>query len=842
MAAAAPARRPPERDAARGRRGAGRAERAVGPRRGARPAALAAATLVAAAAGASGAEPRLHALVLGLWPRAAWARGGRAGGLARGGAALARGERRAALEATARAAAGPGGLAESEPPASVLPIADAVASVSTKGGASPCSRLQTMVQKILTGSTQRGDVTYTFSDDDKVCTLRLGIFEVRGGGPLEFTGRGSTRLASSSSAAQQACDELPARLEALSPEAQQDIARACQERRDKVLKMEAARVKTFQTVKATLGTVASSLKGIAQFKYADDGKACTFQLTPSPGILLDFAGQGEDKERSTLSAEKAVRKELRSRLQALEPRQRQAVLRKFPNLALEPFTEAGKPADAAERQASEAPEPSDPHGAEVARLVGLLIRMGQRRSPEWSTTWKQYCDSKGGGSYDPGRHGLKFLDGFLDHIGEMAQQSAPAAGSHEGDPGHAPRPRSAAHAERERWGLRGAGRRARRRLRRPRGPGAASTVAVGDRSRSAEHAAAYWRGTRVQAAEEGNHPLPHLGENGSIQDWGEPQTRECLAFYIDKALEGAHRERVLQAEAERDAAAAGAVGSSVAPRAVVTFLMMENAARTMHQDLLLSLHCLQAFFGGYPVVVFHTNGSTEAELGRLRSSAPEGLRLTLERVDLGFPAEVAGAPGGPDAFLGPPACMMDGQHWWSSHRMCGCRCPAWRPRCWPENWMHATRFFTAGMFRTRTFQRGDFDFFLRLDIDLFFVQRPAFDPFRLMATRGCVMMYDILSREAPGCYDGFDEKTIEFLGRSQYRGKADLDVLHIGSGPAAAGGQWTLGDARLFRDASYLRFADAMTGGVLHRSWPQIPPGAAELDKAAESRGPGAGP
>eukprot|EP00435_Cladocopium_sp_Y103_P056748 s1293_g19.t1 len=59
------------------------------------------------------------------------------------------------------------------------------------------------------------------------------------------------------------------------------------------------------------------------------------------------------------------------------------------------------------------------------------------------------------------------------------------------------------------------------------------------------------------------------------------------------------------------------------------------------------------------------------------------VQLPFEEVSVGFPAEMLDYPGGPDAFLKPPLCMLDDQYWWLSDHSCGCRCPAWRPQCWP---------------------------------------------------------------------------------------------------------------------------------------------------------------
>jgi len=337
----------------------------------------------------------------------------------------------------------------------------------------------------------------------------------------------------------------------------------------------------------------------------------------------------------------------------------------------------------------------------------------------------------------------------------------------------------------------------------------------------------------VRAVEEPNLPAPLIDLNASggaisasIDYQGEPLVQECMEYYLDKTTEEARlreyilrRERAVFGEADVGQGSGSGLEQDREPSGVVTYLLMENSARSLHKDLLLSLHCLGTFFGRYPVVVFHTNASTAEELDLLKSASPEGLRLEFEEVHLDFPADVLDFPGGVDGFLAAPQCVMDGQDWWLTHRSCGCRCPAWRPQCWPLNWMHATRFFTAGMFRTRTFQRGEFDFFLRLDTDLFFVEAPAVDPFRLMAERGCGMVYDAVSREAPGCFDGFDEMVLRFFQVFGYIGSPDLEILHVGRGPAAAGGQWTLGDARLFSSDRYLRFADFAAGGIYRHRW-----------------------
>ncbi|CAJ1359637.1 unnamed protein product [Effrenium voratum] len=311
----------------------------------------------------------------------------------------------------------------------------------------------------------------------------------------------------------------------------------------------------------------------------------------------------------------------------------------------------------------------------------------------------------------------------------------------------------------------------------------ATNAAAAAAAKAASGAASYWRGSRVRAEEELNLPAPQiqLAPNGSlsIEYNGYSLVQECLEYYLDKSLEQKNQQRVYERELEAKQARAKL---SHRPRGVMVYLLMENADRTLHKDLALSLRCLARFFWKYPVVIFHTNSSLSSELAWLQAAAPS-VSLSFEEVRLDFPEELWRYPGGPDAYLKPPLCMLDGRHWWSSHRSCGCRCPAWRPQCWPLNWLHAAHFFTVSMFRTKTFQEGGYEFFFRVDTDLFFVEEPVVDPFELMAESGCVMVYDRLSREAPGCFDDFDARCMEYLDRIGYTGDPDLDLLSVG-GPS----------------------------------------------------------
>ena len=82
-----------------------------------------------------------------------------------------------------------------------------------------------------------------------------------------------------------------------------------------------------------------------------------------------------------------------------------------------------------------------------------------------------------------------------------------------------------------------------------------------------------------------------------------------------------------------------------------------------------------------------------------------------------------------------------------------------------------------------------------------------------------MLVYDRISREAPGCFDHFDEQTLYHLRQMNYTGLPDEEVLSVGHGPAAVGGQWTLGNARLFSSKEYLDFADHMASGIYMNRW-----------------------
>ncbi|CAE7882072.1 unnamed protein product [Symbiodinium sp. KB8] len=158
---------------------------------------------------------------------------------------------------------------------------------------------------------------------------------------------------------------------------------------------------------------------------------------------------------------------------------------------------------------------------------------------------------------------------------------------------------------------------------------AAFREAVSDDA-AASGAASYWRGGRVQAAEEPNSPAPIIEiEDGQLQiDYqGDAPAQECLEYYLDKLKVEEMQNQVLH---EKLATSTRQRSGSVRPRGVLVFLLMENADKVLHKDLALSLRCLARFFWRYPVVIFHTNSTTASELDWMRSVIPGHLHVDFE--------------------------------------------------------------------------------------------------------------------------------------------------------------------------------------------------------------------
>lgn len=66
-----------------------------------------------------------------------------------------------------------------------------------------------------------------------------------------------------------------------------------------------------------------------------------------------------------------------------------------------------------------------------AQIISFAVRVLQRRSPGVKELWRHYCETFGGGTYDPTKHDVNFVVEFFDHLGNAALKSVgsgPAGG------------------------------------------------------------------------------------------------------------------------------------------------------------------------------------------------------------------------------------------------------------------------------------------------------------------------------------------------------------------------------------------------------------------------------
>merc|ERR1719384_1116380 len=63
--------------------------------------------------------------------------------------------------------------------------------------------------------------------------------------------------------------------------------------------------------------------------------------------------------------------------------------------------------------------------AEVGGLADF-IKTGQRQSANFKTAWYSYCALNGTGLFDPAKYNDEFIVGFIDYIGNVANQELSA--------------------------------------------------------------------------------------------------------------------------------------------------------------------------------------------------------------------------------------------------------------------------------------------------------------------------------------------------------------------------------------------------------------------------------
>lgn len=230
---------------------------------------------------------------------------------------------------------------------------------------------------------------------------------------------------------------------------------------------------------------------------------------------------------------------------------------------------------------------------------------------------------------------------------------------------------------------------------------------------------------------------------------------------------------------------------------VYVVINWKNNAEMILKDLILALHCLSKWYPipwEYDLLILYHGISLE-EQQWLIDKAPKILKSRLVFIEM------------------DESDVTEGDS--SEHGKYGCQCPVWAPRCWDVAWMRATRVFTHHMFKylmERSLpDRGNvtYDYFMRLDSDVFFIKHPPLDPIKMMIMNRCALAYNRLSIEAPGCFDKFIDYVDDFAEEHKLKDHKEKpygkERLKLGKGISALGGQWTVGDMRLFSSPLYLR-------------------------------------
>jgi hypothetical protein len=149
---------------------------------------------------------------------------------------------------------------------------------------------------------------------------------------------------------------------------------------------------------------------------------------------------------------------------------------------------------------------------------------------------------------------------------------------------------------------------------------------------------------------------------------------------------------------------------------------------------------------------------------------------------------------------------------------------------WHLDYLHMNRFFTLNMFRHPAL--SPFEYYVRLDTDLFVKESIPFDIFRRMKDEGAVFAYWNEHREPDGCVYGLQDAVMKFMRDKEipiYR--VDSTVLLTFSictflfadllSQKAYHGCFGAGKLSFFRSSQYLEFADYLNelGGIYtHRS------------------------
>jgi len=259
----------------------------------------------------------------------------------------------------------------------------------------------------------------------------------------------------------------------------------------------------------------------------------------------------------------------------------------------------------------------------------------------------------------------------------------------------------------------------------------------------------------------------------------------------------------------------GGVGGGK-PKGVAVYLLTwhEDNFFGYYTDLLTSIRCLYKFFlkpYGYGVVVFVYGNMPAAKKTELRARLPAGVDITIKSITFDYPRKIAADV---DGYMNKHCVVTkpNGKtyHAWPEKK-CGCGCGG--PICWHLNYLHMNRFFTYGQWKLwrDDAELRQYEWYMRVDVDLFLQKQVPFDPFARMAQKGCVFMTGTSAFEAEGCYEGQHAATLKFAAEHGNEvGGAALypeNVKKLKPSENYWGG-WNMGHINTFKSAAHLAYAD----------------------------------
>ena len=237
------------------------------------------------------------------------------------------------------------------------------------------------------------------------------------------------------------------------------------------------------------------------------------------------------------------------------------------------------------------------------------------------------------------------------------------------------------------------------------------------------------------------------------------------------------------------------------------------------EDAELSMQCSRKFIGkplDYDTLAFHT--MSEEKLAKVKKSVPF---VKFIRIEFDWPDAIN------EEWLADGRCMLDGVDYWAKSQKCGCTCPDIPDRpessthCWGVNYLHMNRFFTYKLW-TMDWTK-DYDYFMRIDADLFIQDFLPEDPFRTLDDRGCVFGTNRERSEIRGCFEGQHEETLAWATQAQADGMKGLHIENLDKirPNSVYWGGWHVGSVKVLKSEQHLSLANHLNenGGIFTHRW-----------------------